>query len=280
MNKWFERLNIILALLIILDIIFLISSFIIKNNLYLRYILIIDSVVCIILILIFLIKLLDSNNKNNYFKENWLDLLASIPLELIILPNFSPDLQFFNIIIMIRVFRILLLLKESSKYSKKLISATYLDKIIAIFIIVVIGSSYTLYYFDPAINSLYDGLWYVFQTITTVGYGDLIPQSPIGKFIGLILLIIGVLTFSLLTASFAYIFNDKVFREENENFNNKVKNIKEHLIETRDSTIDLKNKSENSNKEILYIKDKLNKTENDIRELNEKLDYLINLIEK
>lgn len=242
--------------------------------------LIIDSVVCIILLSTFLIKLIYSNNKKDYLKENYLDVLSSIPFELIILPNLSQNLQFFNIIIMIRVFRILLLLKESSKLSKKLFNSTYLDKIIAIFIVVVLGSSYTLYYFDPSINSLYDGLWYVFQTITTVGYGDLIPQSPIGKLISLSLLIVGVLLFSVLTASFAYIFNDKVFKEENYEFIRKVNTIKKHLIETNNSITDIKNKIEISDKELLNIKEKLNKTENDIKILNKKVDYLINIIEK
>ena len=45
------------------------------------------------------------------------------------------------------------------------------------------------------------GLWYALVTITTVGYGDVVPLTDNGRFYGAILIIFGVVLFSLLTAN-------------------------------------------------------------------------------
>jgi len=48
------------------------------------------------------------------------------------------------------------------------------------------------------ITNFYDGIWWATTTITSVGYGDLYPVTALGKLIGMILEISGVLAFGLL----------------------------------------------------------------------------------
>lgn len=50
---------------------------------------------------------------------------------------------------------------------------------------------------DGNIKTIYDGLWYSVVTLTTVGYGDLYPVTPIGKILGLVVILssFGVLGF-------------------------------------------------------------------------------------
>ncbi len=47
------------------------------------------------------------------------------------------------------------------------------------------------------IKSFYDGIWYSIVTLTTVGYGDYFPVTPLGKIIGLVVIFssLGVLGF-------------------------------------------------------------------------------------
>ena len=42
---------------------------------------------------------------------------------------------------------------------------------------------------DSIIDTPFEAIWYSVTTLTTVGYGDLYPRSPVGKFIGLIFML-------------------------------------------------------------------------------------------
>ncbi|HYJ68836.1 MAG TPA: potassium channel family protein [Nocardioidaceae bacterium] len=44
------------------------------------------------------------------------------------------------------------------------------------------------------------GLWWAVTTITTVGYGDVVPSSPEGRLTGSILMFVGIACVALLTA--------------------------------------------------------------------------------
>jgi len=46
-----------------------------------------------------------------------------------------------------------------------------------------------------------DGVWYALVTITTVGYGDMVPLTDTGRIYGAVLILVGVMLFSLVTAN-------------------------------------------------------------------------------
>lgn len=54
--------------------------------------------------------------------------------------------------------------------------------------------------FDPNrnINSFGDGLWWSVTTMTGVGYGDTYPVTPLGRTLGMILMISGVMLMGLI----------------------------------------------------------------------------------
>lgn len=56
---------------------------------------------------------------------------------------------------------------------------------------------------NPAINSFADSLWWSLVTVTTVGYGDIVPQTVIGRAMRVILMISGVGLFGIVTANLA-----------------------------------------------------------------------------
>jgi voltage-gated potassium channel len=61
---------------------------------------------------------------------------------------------------------------------------------------------------DPAANirTAQDALWYVIETISTVGYGDQYPVTTAGRIIGTFIIVVGVGIFGTLTGSLANVF--------------------------------------------------------------------------
>lgn len=44
-------------------------------------------------------------------------------------------------------------------------------------------------------------IWYVLQTVTTVGYGDVPPKEPIGRLVGGVIMVLAVAFLAMVTAS-------------------------------------------------------------------------------
>jgi voltage-gated potassium channel len=56
---------------------------------------------------------------------------------------------------------------------------------------------------EGPIQTYADALWWAMTTITTVGYGDVYPKTPVGRGIAVFLMLIGITLFGLLTARIA-----------------------------------------------------------------------------
>jgi voltage-gated potassium channel Kch len=56
------------------------------------------------------------------------------------------------------------------------------------------------YLVDPeSFDNVWDGMWWATQTVTTVGYGDIVPQSTDGRVIASVLMIGGLSFFAVIT---------------------------------------------------------------------------------
>ncbi len=62
-------------------------------------------------------------------------------------------------------------------------------------------------------SNLLNSLWWALVTMTTVGYGDMVPTTPLGKAIGVIVILSGVLIISVFTATVSSIFVAAKIRE-------------------------------------------------------------------
>ncbi len=66
---------------------------------------------------------------------------------------------------------------------------------------------------SSVIKSFFDAIWWALVTITTVGYGDLVPKTFWGRIIGIIFIFLGFTIFSIFTAFIASSFIDKKIKE-------------------------------------------------------------------
>ena len=53
--------------------------------------------------------------------------------------------------------------------------------------------------FDPSITHAGDALWYCFQVVTTIGFGDVTVTSPVARIVSVVLSIISVFFIAIIT---------------------------------------------------------------------------------
>jgi len=231
-----------------------------------------DLIVSIILLIVFIwrIKATKTSTKE-YFKANWSDIIALIPIYFI-------TFQFLGIVYPTPIIKILIIIKiialywfvrkvgaEVIKYQEK----TRLVYAIAFFLVVFFFCSYVFYYAEHGVNpqvaTFDDSIWFVLQTITTVGYGDIIPVTGLGRLMGVMSMFSALILTSIVTSVATFSLIEK-FRKGTEALAEKtsikVKSIDEKLdnINTR---LDKMDRINEINKNIDLMKSEIE----DLKEL-------------
>jgi voltage-gated potassium channel len=84
-------------------------------------------------------------------------------------------------------------------------------------LLVLFIASLSIYLVESSQNhqfsGIFDGLWWTIDTITTVGYGDKIPETTLGKIIGFLVMFTGVTLVSMFTATVSSILVAKKIKE-------------------------------------------------------------------
>ena len=158
--------------------------------------------VCDLIILLFFIletlvltALVD--NKKRHLLNNWMNLLIilmGLPVVFEV-STLAPILRSFRLLLLLALF-INMFATIQRFLAKNNLGITLL---VSMALVIIVGLFISAV--DPAINSAADGLWWAWVTVTTVGYGDVVPTSFWGRAIGAMLIFIGFGLFSLLTAS-------------------------------------------------------------------------------
>jgi len=150
-----------------------------------------------------------------------IDLIAIVPTYLSIL---LPGGQYFLVIRLLRILRVFRVLKlaqyvgESSMLTDALIASR--RKILIFFLtvitlVIVLGSlMYLVEGEEHGFTNIPQSVYWAIVTITTVGYGDISPQTPIGRFIASIIMILGysiiAIPTGIVSVEFANTFKTKV----------------------------------------------------------------------
>ena len=83
----------------------------------------------------------------------------------------------------------------------KILKSIHVITFINIFLISCVLASILLTLIEPQLTSIGDSLWFTFASVTTIGYGDFTPVTPIGRIITVIITLYGILVVSIITAS-------------------------------------------------------------------------------
>ena len=77
-------------------------------------------------------------------------------------------------------------------------------------LLVVVVGALVAYHAEHPVNHEFatygDSLWWAIVTLTTVGYGDIVPITPTGRWVAVMIMITGVAVLGLLSGSLASFF--------------------------------------------------------------------------
>jgi len=88
---------------------------------------------------------------------------------------------------------------KRTKLAFKILKKMNVDKIVVSFISLMILCSFLLTLVEPEINDIFTGLWYSFVAFTTIGFGDIVAITLIGRIITVILSLYGIILVAIMT---------------------------------------------------------------------------------
>jgi voltage-gated potassium channel len=79
--------------------------------------------------------------------------------------------------------------------------------IISITVGMVVIGAIVIRIFDPEeFPNMGESLWFTLQTVTTVGYGDITPEDPVGRVVASLIMLCGIGFLTVVTASITSLF--------------------------------------------------------------------------
>lgn len=149
-----------------------------------------------------------------------IDLLAFLPFYL---PFVGVDLRLLRMLRIFRIFRLFKIARYIEALSfitrvfKKKKEELIISLIFTVFLLFI--ASTLMYYVENEsqpenFSSIPETMWWGIATLTTVGYGDIYPITPLGQFLGGVIAIIGIGLFALPTGILASGFSDEISRRK------------------------------------------------------------------
>ena len=177
-----------------------------------------DLVVCAIMWVEFIYSYLNADDKKTYLKNNSISVLGMLPIDII----FFRALRLIKLLQLIKLF---VLARETRGNISNFLKQTYLDKIILAAIIFIFSITVLIRLVDSNIPDIFTALWYTIVSMTGTGYGDVVPATHLGKFIGMIAMIGGFLIFASITAVISSVYMSKISRDNRDNLESKINEL-------------------------------------------------------
>ena len=195
---------------------------------------VVDNFIWVIFVIDYVTRLVISKKKLEFILHNKIDLISILPFNALL-----KALRVFKIFRVMKLaklmkfsklFRLSSLVLRFKKNGWKFIKTNNFDYILFATITIILLGAVGMMFAEN--KSFTDSLWWSFVTTTTVGYGDISPESHIGRIIAAILMITGIGFVGMLTGTIATFFlgkkEIKSFRDETiDNIKNKLDNFED-----------------------------------------------------
>ena len=199
--------EIFIGILSILSILNLLLVYVLRSNHDLQTVLqVMNGLFSGIFLIDFIYRLATAPSRRSYFFRHfgWADLLASLPFAQL------KVLRIFRLSRVMRLLRRVGVRTVARSLIQDRANSALLTLLLMGILVLQFGSLTILYLEQNApganIRTASDALWYTIVTISTVGYGDQYPVTNAGRFVGSLLIIVGVGIFGTFTGYLANLF--------------------------------------------------------------------------
>ena len=188
-----------------------------------------DIIVSILIILQYAIWLRKADNKREHIEKNWVEIPAMIPFAYLVL-IISPNMRFLVIILLLiriySLFKYAMRIKDVINITEK----TRLDYATFVLIGTFIFGSLLFFWVEspvnPQVSTLDDAGYFMIVTMSTVGYGNIVPYTGIGRLISVIAIIVGVGYAGWVTAAIATSLIEQLRTERKKESEKEVESMK------------------------------------------------------
>ncbi len=194
--------DLILLIVIIASIILvMLESVVWIDKKYHNFLNIAEWVITILFSIEYILRIVSNSNPKKYIFSFYgiIDLLSTIPKYLSLFLVGSHSLVALRALRLMRIFRILKLARfmgESNNLVKALKASRVKIAVFVSFVIILCVILGTVMYLvesgeDSGFSSIPRSVYWAIVTLTTVGYGDIAPVTPLGQFIASLIMITG-----------------------------------------------------------------------------------------
>jgi voltage-gated potassium channel len=157
-----------------------------------------DLGVCVLFFVDFIVSIVRSENRSRYLLHwGWIDLLSSIPaVHVLRIGRLARIVRVFRLLRGFRATRILAGFVLERRAESAFLAAALVTILTVAFSAIAVLHCESVP--ESNIKSPEDAVWWAMTTITTVGYGDRYPVTTEGRFIGILLMVVGVGLFGTL----------------------------------------------------------------------------------
>lgn len=203
----------------VLDILFLMYiTFYPVDNSFKYQVIVFDLLLCACFWVEFLYSLKKSDDRKEYLKNNYLSILGMLPFNSI----FLRLLRFVKLAQLVKVYMII---RDDQKVVANFLHRTYLDKIIAHSVLFLVLITVLVWMVDPNIMDFRTAIWYTVSSMTSTGYGDIVPSSTSGRLIGIAAMLGGIVVFSHITAVISSAYVTKLNRENHDDLESRIEDL-------------------------------------------------------
>ena len=209
------------VIIIILDLMYRLPIMVVESFYY------INLIITIIFFIDYLLRFCISKKKLSFIFSNFIDILSIFPIilirKVILNLNLGKVVEVnteFKIIKLVILFILVIKFKNKIREAVKVNKFNYL--LIITTIIIVLGAV-TISLLEEM--SFGDAIWWSFVTFTTVGYGDILLTTKMGRIVAIILMVFGIGFIGVTTSTIAAYTVNKDIRKVNK------RNFKDETIE-------------------------------------------------